>query len=161
MPKSTISEILGEQTNVIAFRNLQKWGVEKSNILKALTTVQKERIIDRMTIKFEKAGSILFLKNKLMKPKFIIVHEGLINAKKSNVLFQKGALLGDDANLLSDCDRIYDDDYYFVVNSIVSEISADVLEEALGNSLPNILKKNLNSHEVFDFSDFNLFELNF
>ena len=148
MPKSTISEILGEQLNVIAFRNLQKWGVERSIILKELTTVQKERIIDRMTIKFEKSGSILFFKNKSIKPKFVILHEGLIHTKKSNILHQKGALLGDNEDLLSDTFKVYDDDYYFVVNSIISEISAEAMEEILGNKLSNILKKNLNSHEV-------------
>jgi len=132
---------------VIAFRNLQKWGVEKSTNLKELTTVQRERIIDRMTIKFEKAGTILFLKNKPSKPKFVILHEGLIHTKKSNLLYQKGSLLGDDEELLRDSIKSYDDDYYFVVNSIISEISSEVLEEVLGNKLSNILKKNLNSHE--------------
>ena len=132
---------------MIAFRNLQKWGVEKSGILKDLTTVQRERIIDRMTIKFEKAGTVLFLKSKPARPKFVILHEGLIHTKRLNVLYQKGSLLGDDEDLLRDTFKCYDDDYYFVVNSIISEISSEVLEEVLGNKLSNILKKNQNSHE--------------
>lgn len=146
MPKSTISQILGEQLNVIAFRNLQKWGVEKSKVLKKLTAVQKERIIDRMHIKFEKAGTFLFIKNNPMTPKFVILHEGLIIAKKSNILFQKGHLLGDEEILKGGETITHDDDYYFVVNSIISEISQEAIEEVLGNKITNILAKNFSSH---------------
>ncbi len=107
-----------------------------------------EGCISRMTIKFEKAGALLFINNIPMRPKFVILHEGLILKKKNNVLISKGSLLGDDSDLMNEGLKHYEDDYCYLVNSIISEIDADVIEEVLGNKLSNVLKKNLNSYEV-------------
>lgn len=101
-----------------------------------------------MKIKFEKAGTLLFIKDIPIRPKLVILHEGLIMEKNNNVLLLKGDLLGDDSGLMNEGFKVYDADYCYVVNSIISEIDSDVIEEVLGNKLSNVLKKNLNSYEV-------------
>ncbi len=147
LPKKIIAEILGDQIGVIAFRNLQKWGLEKSHILKNLTTVQTERLIDRMTIKYEKAGGILFKEEDIKGQKLVLMHEGLVKTKKGNIIFEKGSLWGAE-EMLRDNPEKFNDDYYFVNDSVVSEIRQEVVEEVLGNKLEIIIKKNVNSYEV-------------
>lgn len=153
LPKKIIAEILGDQIGVIAFRNLQKWGLEKSSILKNLTTVQTERLIDRMTIKYEKAGGSLFKKGDLKGLQIVLMHEGIVKTKQNDTIFEKGSLWGAEEMMLDNNER-FDDDYYFVNDSVISEITQDVVEEVLGNKLEIIIKKNVNSYEVINFSFF-------
>lgn len=121
-----------------------------------MTTVQTELLIDRMIIKYEKAGSSLFKEGDLKGQKIVLMHEGIVKTKKDDTIFEKGSLWGAEEMML-DSNEKFNDDYYFVNDSVVSVIAKDVLEEVLGNKLEIIIKKNVNSYEVRNISQFLLF----
>ena len=76
--RDTLTRILGDQVQVITFRNLQKWAFEKNNLFTKLTKIQIEKIIDAMKITNYKAGDIIYHKGALCNQKVIIVIEGSI-----------------------------------------------------------------------------------
>ena len=95
--RDTLTRILGDQVQVITFRNLQKWAFEKNNLFTKLTKIQIEKIIDAMKITNYKAGDIIYHKGALCNQKVIVVIEGSIKkAKFGNVVARKGEAYGDE-----------------------------------------------------------------
>lgn len=95
--RDTLTRILGDQVQVITFRNLQKWAFEKNNLFTKLTKIQIEKIIDAMKITNYKAGDIIYHKGSLCNQKIIVVIEGSIKkAKFGNVVARKGEAYGDE-----------------------------------------------------------------
>jgi len=76
--RDTLTRILGDQVQVITFRNLQKWAFEKNALFSKLTKIQIEKIIDAMKISNYKAGDIIYHKGSLCNQKIIIIIEGSI-----------------------------------------------------------------------------------
>jgi signal-transduction protein with cAMP-binding, CBS, and nucleotidyltransferase domain len=147
LSKQTISEILGDIVQRIAFRNLQKWAFKKSDILNQLTPIQRERVIDRMYIRVYKTGQIVLHKGALKKEKIVIIHEGVVQGKNSSTIYQKGTIFGDEY-LLSENNEIYEDPYFMITNGIVSEINTSEIESLLGSNFKDIIQKNEKSNQV-------------
>jgi cAMP-binding proteins - catabolite gene activator and regulatory subunit of cAMP-dependent protein kinases len=80
--RDTITKILGDQVQIVTFRNVQKWALEKSEPLSKLTKIQVEKIVDSMKISNYKAGDIVCKKGTPCSAKLIIAIEG--NVKKVN-----------------------------------------------------------------------------
>lgn len=71
------TKILGEQVQLITFKNLMRWAFEKSPKLKKLTTLHVEKIIANMNITQMKKGDLVFGKGDPMD-RFIIVIDGTL-----------------------------------------------------------------------------------
>lgn len=78
--REALTNILGDHIQVITFRNQQKWALEKSPILKNLTKIQVEKILDAMKIVHYKAGDVILRKGSPYHQKIVAVIEG--NLKK-------------------------------------------------------------------------------
>ena len=77
--------ILGDQIQVIATRNLQKWAFERSPVLSKLTRIQMERVFDAMKTKNYKDGEVVIKKGSKAGERVFIVMEGelkLVNIYK-------------------------------------------------------------------------------
>lgn len=75
--RDTLTNILGDKIQKIIYRNIQKWAFDKSPILQKLTNIQKQKVIDNMTIKNFKSGTILLNKGDFCNKIFIVI-EGSI-----------------------------------------------------------------------------------
>ena len=75
--RETLQNILGDKIQKIIYRNIQKWAFEKSPILQKLTNIQKQKVIDNMTIKNFKEGVVLLSKGECCNQLFIVIEGSL------------------------------------------------------------------------------------
>lgn len=73
--RDVLTQILGDQIQVIAFKNMMRWAFEKNRKLMKLTQGQIEKIIENMQIVQVKKNDIVFSKGEKCN-KFIIMLEG-------------------------------------------------------------------------------------
>lgn len=67
---------MGEQVQVIVFKNIQRWGFEKHPLLSKLTKIQREKIVDAMIYVNYKENDIIIKENVPYDPKILLVIEG-------------------------------------------------------------------------------------
>ena len=81
--RDTLNNILGDKIQKIIYRNIQKWAFDKSSLLQKLTNIQKQKVIDNMTIKNYKAGTVLLNKGENCNKIFIVIEGTLKKVIKS------------------------------------------------------------------------------
>lgn len=146
--RDTLTRILGDQVQVITFRNLQKWAFEKNNLFSKLTKIQIEKIIDAMKISNYKAGDPIYHKGSLCNQKIIIIIEGSIKkAKFGTVMCRKGEAFGDEYLLEANKTKTFDDDLIMETDGVLAEILLEAFTECIGGPIEEVLKKNEKSHE--------------
>lgn len=92
--RDTLTNILGDKIQKIIYRNIQKWAFDKSPVLQKLTNIQKQKVIDNMTIKNFKAGINLLNKGDYVNKIFIVI-EGSMKKGPSSSIASKGVAFGD------------------------------------------------------------------
>lgn len=77
--RDTITKILGNQVELIIYRNVAKWTIEKSEMLSNLSQLDIENILDHIQISGnKKEGEVVLKKGKALKDQLILVLEGRI-----------------------------------------------------------------------------------
>jgi len=71
------TKILGDQVQLITFKNVMRWAFEKSQKLKKLSNLQVEKLLENMIITQMKKGDTIFRKGEPID-KFIIVIDGVL-----------------------------------------------------------------------------------
>lgn len=71
------TRILGDQVQLITFKNVMRWAFEKSPKLKKLSNLQVEKLLARMTITPVKKDEVVFQKGQVID-KFLIVIDGAL-----------------------------------------------------------------------------------
>jgi cGMP-dependent protein kinase len=146
--RDTLTKILGDQVQIITFRNIQKWAFEKNAILSKLTKIQIEKILDNTKYSNKKAGEIVYSKNQLGSSKLVIVIEGSLKKSKYNsVIAKKGELYGDEFVLEATRTKVIDDDIVMEQDGVVGELPYSTFIECIGGTLEAAMKKNENGHE--------------
>ncbi len=74
--RDVIKGILGDQVQVIVFKNIQRWAFEKHTILSKLTKIQREKIIDSMKYVNYKENECLVKAGNPFNIKILVVIEG-------------------------------------------------------------------------------------
>jgi len=83
--RDTLIKVLGDQVQVITFKNIQKWAIEKDDMLNKLTKIQIEKTIDNMKISNYKVSDIIFTKGSPCSQKIVIVIEGSLKKVLTNI----------------------------------------------------------------------------
>ena len=78
---------MGEQVQVIVFKNIQRWGFEKHPLLSKLTKIQREKIVDAMIYVNYKENDIIIKENVPYDPKILLVIEGNLIYVRIKILF--------------------------------------------------------------------------
>ena len=86
--RDVLTQILGDQIQVITFKNMMRWAFEKNRKLMKLMTAQIEKIIEQMQLVQLKKGDVVFSKGEKCK-KFIIMLDGNLKNVKLNTKFIK------------------------------------------------------------------------
>jgi len=95
--RDTLTRVLGDQVQVVTFRNLQKWAFEKNPHFNKLLKSQIEKVLDIMKITNYKAGDIILKKGTSANQKIIVIIEGSLKKAKSGIIIaSKGAAWGDE-----------------------------------------------------------------
>ena len=76
MGRDTVIEILGDQVQIITFRNIIKWAFEKNDLITKLTKIQLEKLCNSAKFINKKADDIIYAKGSLLSQKIIIMLEG-------------------------------------------------------------------------------------
>jgi cGMP-dependent protein kinase len=87
--RDVLTQILGDQIQVITFKNTMRWAFEKNRKLMKLTTSQVEKIIEQMQIVQLKKGDVVFSKGEKCN-KFIVMLEGNLKNVKNCIFYKFG-----------------------------------------------------------------------
>lgn len=147
--RQVLNQILGDQLQVIAFRNIQRWAIEKSKHLSQLTKYQSEKMLDSMKICNFKIGDIVLKKGTEEKiKKIFIMIEGVIKGAKNGKQYAtKYELWGEDFLFLENANKKLEDDLIATSDAIIAEIDYEKFKNVVGGTIEELLKKNENSYE--------------
>ena len=110
--RDVLTQILGDQIQVITFKNTMRWAFEKNRKLMKLTASQIEKIIESMQIAKLKKGDIVFSKGERCN-KFIIVLEGNIkNVISTIAYFIFLSLIKNDDEIVIEKGKPFGQDYF-------------------------------------------------
>lgn len=150
LAKDRLVEILKDQVHIIAYKNLLKWAFSKSNALSALTSTQREKVIEKMKLVFFQENDFLIKKGQEIK-KLMILLNGEVKIEEKSKVFEPGNILFDEA--LVKQDKFFSDDNYKVGKCkgkiTLSEITFEKFVYELGGNLEEILSHKEKPHEVF------------
>jgi cGMP-dependent protein kinase len=144
--RDTLSNILGDRVQNIAFRNVQRWAVERDPVLRNLTKMQIEKVLDEMRIRKYHKGEMV-LPNSEVYNKVIIVMEGNIIDSHDKIVCKKGEIYGVNFLLENKHSEKLSRDLLMSDNGILSEVDYVTVMNTIGGTLQEIIKKNETSHE--------------
>lgn len=145
--RDTLTKILGDQVQIITFRNVQKWAFEKNPLLSQLSKIMIEKIVEAMKISNYKNGDVIVKKGSPCNSKLIVVIEGGIKKKSGAGLAKKGELWGDEFLKKENKSKTYDDDVVMDNEGVLAEISYDSITACLGGSVEDAINKASKGHE--------------
>ena len=87
--RDTLTKVLGDQVQIITFKNVQKWAIEKDLVLNQLTKLQTEKLVDNMKVTNYKTGNVIYAKGSPCAQKVVILIEGNLKMSKSGQLVAK------------------------------------------------------------------------
>ena len=133
---------MGDQIQMIVFKNLQKWAIEKSKNLSKLRSLQIEKVIEIMEIVHYKSEEIIFKKGPQERPLMVICLEGQIKKQKTKeVLCGKGKIVGEDYLTKKGKDIKLTDGIIGVEGTIVAKLYADVFKNKFECLLDDLVLK--------------------
>ena len=142
LARDTLNQILGEKLQVIVFRNLQKWALEKSKYLSKLNSLQIEKIIQCMNITTFENEQIVFQKGQQTNPKMVIVLEGYLKKQKTKeTICGKGKIVGEDYLTARSKDIKLTDGIVTSKNTILASFSRQEFIELFECSLEELVTK--------------------
>jgi cGMP-dependent protein kinase len=148
--RDQLQNLLGDRIQNVVYRNVQRWAMEKNQIMQKLTRIQIEKVLDEMVIRKYHKGQVV-IENGTCCNKLIIVLEGsIINNDGVQVVAPKGDIFGVDFLLLNSNNF---NDFRFVTNlvmgehGILSEIEFDNFQQIIGGPLELVFQRNERSHE--------------
>lgn len=171
-----IKGILGDQVQVIVFKNIQRWAFEKHAILSKLTKIQREKIIDSMKYVNHKENEVVFRAGPQAVIKIVVMIEGNLiyvafccGLKASSLRKKAGRSSSRKAwpGARTRCSRApiksgfreagsrpftrlpsFNDDVRISSDGVIAELDFVAFEALIGGPLGEIIKKNENTHEV-------------
>ena len=150
MGRDTLTKVLGDQVQVITFRNIQKWAIEKDDVLNQLTKIQIEKVIDNMKTANHKSGDIVFAKGSSCAQKIVVIIEGTLKkaSKSDQVVGRKNEVYGSEFLKEGRQNQTFDDNIVMDGEGVLAELDFGKFYECLGGNYEQIMKKNEKSHEV-------------
>ncbi|EGR27195.1 protein kinase domain protein [Ichthyophthirius multifiliis] len=140
--RDVLTQLLGDKVEVIIYRNIAKWTLEKGKGFKDLNNDQLDKILDIMIIQRRYKNDIIFFKNSKVSENFCVVLKGSLKLT-DDIIFKKGQIVGGDENIIQTCSSsIYESDLICEENSIVALISNQLLIQNIGGTLSEIIAKN-------------------
>lgn len=149
LARDTLNQILGEKLQVIVYRNLQKWAIEKSKYLSKLNSLQMEKLIQCMTITTFENEQIIFTKGQQATPKMVIILDGYLKKQKTKeTICGKGKIVGEDY-LTARCNDIkLTDGITTTKNAILSTLSRQEFVELFGCTLEELITKTEHNQQI-------------
>jgi cGMP-dependent protein kinase len=145
--RESLNAILGDRVEIIVFRNIQRWSMEKNQILSNLTKIQIEKVIDEMTIKKYNKGDVIYENGKKCEKLAIVIEGALIDPATNEVHAAKGTIFGVDSLSVKKMNDKLNASLVMADRGILSEIDFTTFLNVIGGNFEEVIKKNARSHE--------------
>lgn len=57
--RDSLQEILGNKVEIVIYRNFQRWGIERNDIMKNLSDISKEKLLEKFEQKNIEKGQVI------------------------------------------------------------------------------------------------------
>jgi len=74
--RDVLNRILGDQVEMIIYKNISKWSLERLEGFQGLNKLQKDKLLDNLTITHLKDNDLIAAKGTPIKNNIIILLEG-------------------------------------------------------------------------------------
>ncbi|CAG9330980.1 PKG_34 [Blepharisma stoltei] len=137
--RKSLIEVLGNNLEQILNRNSQRIAVEKSEVLKILSTDQKEAIFNTMRVSIYKAGELVISRGTPKGRNLWIITKGRLRGPVGDI--ETFSCIGD-AELLEDPRENYSVDFVSENESIIAHITKEEIEKCIEGTLNEIQAMN-------------------
>lgn len=106
LSRDSLADIFGDKIEKITYHNIKKWAFDRGEILKNLTSLQKEKIINSFVVQNLEEEEKIFEKGELPNKLFIII-DGSVTKENGEVVSQRGACFGEEFLLSANKKKMY------------------------------------------------------
>ncbi|KAL4510050.1 hypothetical protein ABPG72_010243 [Tetrahymena utriculariae] len=138
--RDVLTKLLGDKVEMIIYRNISKWALEKSDGFKELTINQLDKILDSIEVSHITKGRVIIPKGTQKAQQLYIILKG--SAKDGDIVFQKSQLLGAKEIISGDETSMYGQNIVTEEDSVIGQVKISDLVAKLSGTLQDILKKN-------------------
>ncbi|KAL4507522.1 hypothetical protein ABPG73_012210 [Tetrahymena malaccensis] len=154
--RDVLTRILGDQVEVIIYKNISKWSLERLEGYQGFTKSQKEKLLDNIQINHHKDGEVVIQQGTPVKNAIIILLEGQIK-KGNDVVAQKGHVFGDKEPFMQNDKSVYPSNLViFGEQCITGSIKIEKLVNLFGESPFDVINKNKQVKEQSAIEESNL-----
>ncbi|EAR92057.2 CGMP-dependent kinase 9-1 (macronuclear) [Tetrahymena thermophila SB210] len=154
--RDVLTRILGDQVEVIIYKNISKWSLERLEGYQGFTKSQKEKLLDNIQINHHKDGEVVIQQGTPIKNAIIILLEGQIK-KGNDVVAQKGHVFGDKEPFMQNDKSVYPNNLViFGEQCITGSIKIEKLVNLFGESPFDVINKNKQVKEQSAIEESNL-----
>ncbi|KAL4509200.1 hypothetical protein ABPG72_018131 [Tetrahymena utriculariae] len=154
--RDVLTRILGDQVEIIIYKNISKWSLERLDGYQGFTKSQKEKLLDNIQINHHKDGEVVIQQGTPVKNAIIILLEGQIK-KGNDVVAQKGHVFGDKEPFMQSDKSVYPSNLVILGEQcITGSIKIDKLVNLFGESPFDVINKNKQVKEQSAIEESNL-----
>ncbi|CAG9333323.1 PKG_5 [Blepharisma stoltei] len=139
--REDLISVLGDQLQLIIYKNSQRIAIESSPHLKDLTKNQEEAVIQKMKVVSYQNGEIIINKGMPKGHKLWLVVKGAVIAEESGKRILSLHCIGDE-ELINPIQSNYEENYIAEGSVDIEEISRAEFETCIGGKLNNIKSHN-------------------
>lgn len=139
--RDDLIRVLGDQLQLIIYKNSQRIAIENSSYLKALTKTQEEAVISKMHIVTYNNQEIVIPKGMPAGQKLWVIVRGAVLTQDTGKRINSLTCIGD-AELLSNAETTYKENYIAEGTVDIEEITREAFETCIGGKLNKVKSQN-------------------
>ena len=140
--REEFSNALGASFQQILYKNSIRIAFDRSEVIKKLSSLQKENIINEIEVQSFQSGQVIMPMGALKKAEILIILKGEIrNTKSKEALFQVFDIIGD-LDVVSQSSEIYKEDYIAKGEVDIAHISSSRFFSAIGGDYQQVIAIN-------------------
>ena len=81
LAREKVKNILGDKLQNVAYKNMMRWACERSDLFKELSDIDKEKIVEKMSLVSGKKSEVIIAKGEQCKFLIIPLEGNLIDVR--------------------------------------------------------------------------------
>lgn len=139
--KDMLKKLLGDQVELIIYKNIAKWALEKCDGIKELPQSYRDMINSIIELKHLNKGDVYLMKNKPAKENIVIILQGQLNYESTNeVAGTKFSVFGMKAFYEQGLD-LYSDNIVSQEEGVLGLIKSEKIVQLLQGELKDAVKR--------------------
>lgn len=137
--RDQLTKLLGDKVEIIIYRNILKWALEKAEGFKDLSKSQKEKLLDSLLVTPKQEKEVIIAKGQKKKANLIVVLDGELIGKQNTA--GKGTLFGETA-IYQQSEDVYGEDMVASKDCTIGMVDEMTIKNSLGGLIKDVLKQN-------------------